>query len=109
MSISRIRYMRILVFFDLPVATAKQRKKYREFRKFLLDEGFIMMQESVYSKLAINDRIAQAILKTLAEHKPMEGLVQALKVTEKQYANIINITGKINSNKVYSTDEFLVL
>ena len=39
--------MRILVFFDLPTETAKDRKNYSQFRKFLIKEGFIMMQESV--------------------------------------------------------------
>ena len=40
--------MRILVFFDLPTETSKDRKSYSKFRKFLIDEGFIMMQESVF-------------------------------------------------------------
>ena len=47
--------MRILVFFDLPTETSKDRKIYSKFRKFLIKEGFIMMQESVYSKLALNN------------------------------------------------------
>lgn len=40
--------MRILIFFDLPTETAKDRKTYSKFRKFLIKEGFVMMQESVY-------------------------------------------------------------
>ena len=46
------RYMRIMVLFDLPVLTEKQRRDYREFRKYLLKAGFFMMQESVYYKLS---------------------------------------------------------
>ncbi len=107
---NRIRYMRVLVFFDLPVETARQRKKYRKFKKFLIDEGFVMLQESVYSKLAISDRIAQSIINKLVTNRPSEGLVQALKVTEKQYANMIYITGDGSEiNTLHSVDEFVIL
>ena len=41
------RYMRVIVFFDLPTLTSKERREYRRFRKFLINEGFIMMQESM--------------------------------------------------------------
>ena len=44
--------MRIIVFFDLPVITAKSRRDYYNFRKYLIKSGFVMMQESVYCKLA---------------------------------------------------------
>ena len=46
--------MRMLVMFDLPVETAKQRKDYAAFRKFLIKSGFLMMQESIYSKIVQN-------------------------------------------------------
>ena len=45
--------MRTIVFFDLPNIYAKDRRNYLKFRKFLLNEGFIMMQESVYSKIVL--------------------------------------------------------
>ena len=48
------RYMRILVFFDLPVTTEDDRRVYRTFRKYLIKSGFLMLQESVYCKLAQN-------------------------------------------------------
>ena len=46
--------MRVLVFFDLPVITSENRRAYSKFRKFLLKNGFMMLQESVYCKLALN-------------------------------------------------------
>lgn len=46
------RFMRVIVFFDLPTETNAQRREYTRFRKKLLKSGFLMMQESVYSKLA---------------------------------------------------------
>ena len=84
----RIRYMRLLVFFDLPVETATQRRNYRLFRKHLIKEGYLMLQESVYAKLVTNDGAAGAAVMRLRKHRPPEGLVQVLKVTEKQFATI---------------------
>ena len=46
--------MRVIVFFDLPVDTLEHKRAYRKFRKFLIEKGFLMMQESVYCKLALN-------------------------------------------------------
>ena len=45
--------MRMILMFDMPTDTAEERKAYRKFRKFLLSEGFIMHQFSVYSKLLL--------------------------------------------------------
>ena len=57
--------MRVFVFFDLPVLTTEQRRAYVKFRKFLLKSGFMMMQESVYCKLALNGTAVQAIVETI--------------------------------------------
>lgn len=43
--------MRVMVFFDLPVITSANRKDYRDFHKYLIKTGFLMMQESVYCRL----------------------------------------------------------
>lgn len=53
--------MRVLVFFDLPVITAENRRAYVKFRKFLLKNGFLMLQESVYCKLALNGTAVNGI------------------------------------------------
>lgn len=77
--------MRMIVFFDLPVLTSKQRRDYRDFRKFLLKSGFLMLQESVYCKLVQNPVVADVLQTNIRNNKPEEGLVQVLRVTEKQY------------------------
>jgi CRISPR-associated endoribonuclease cas2 len=81
----RYRFMRILVFFDLPTETAKDRKNYSQFRKFLIKEGFIMMQESVYAKLVLNNSITNSIKDKISKNKPQKGIVQMLIITEKQF------------------------
>ena len=103
------RFMRVMVFFDLPTITDKNRHDYRKFRQFLVQEGFIMMQESVYVKLALNQNTAAAIIDALKKNKPPEGLVQILSVTEKQFSKIEIITGDYSSDTVDSDERLLML
>lgn len=106
----RIRYMRLIIFFDLPVGTVAQQKEYRLFRKHLIKEGFLMLQESVYAKLVTNDGVAGATVMRLRKHRPPEGLVQVLKVTEKQFATMDYITGNRTAyDEVDTMEELLVL
>ncbi len=100
--------MRIVVMFDLPVSTAEQRREYTKFRKFLIKSGFLMMQESVYCKLALNGTVANAIAENVRKNKPPQGLVQLLAVTEKQYAKMEFIIGT-SSHEVLDSDERLVI
>ena len=94
------RYMRIIVMFDLPVGTASERKDYQQFRKYLVKSGFIMMQES--------STMADSIIESVKKNKPQSGLVQLLKITEKQYSKMIYIVGESKSD-VLSSDERLVI
>ena len=102
------RYMRIMVLFDLPVLTEKQRRDYREFRKYLLKAVFFMMQESVYCKLVQNAGVADVVQESIRKNKPGEGLVQILRVTEKQFAKMEYVVGE-NKSLVLDTDERLVI
>ena len=103
------RYMRVLLFFDLPVDTAKNRRDYRKFRKFLIDEGFIMMQESVYAKLALNNSVVNSVKLKVNNNKPPKGLVQMLVVTEKQFNSIEIIVGESKLDILDSTERLVVL
>lgn len=100
--------MRVLVLFDLPVVTTEQRREYTRFRKFLLKSGFMMLQESVYCKLALNQTAVQGIVDKVHKNSPPEGLVQLLTVTEKQYSKMEFIVGEVKS-EVLDSDERLVI
>ena len=100
--------MRVLVFFDLPVLTSENRRAYAKFRRFLLKNGFLMLQESVYCKLALNSSAVNAIVDNVHKNKPEEVLIQLLTVTEKQYAKMDIILGQVKS-EVLDTDERLVI
>lgn len=109
-NIERNRIMRILVFFDLPVITEKDKREYRRFRKFLTGEGYIMMQESVYSRLSLTDAQAAYLIRRLEHNKPPKGLVQVLRVTERQFASIILLVGELKSQSYLgSTDRLIIL
>jgi CRISPR-associated protein Cas2 len=100
--------MRVIVFFDLPVVTEKNRRDYRKFRKYLIKSGFLMEQESVYSKLAPNGAVADAVINNVRKNRVDDGLIQVIKVTEKQYSNMEFITGE-RKREVLDTDERLVI
>ena len=100
--------MRVIVFFDLPTETLEDKREYRNFRKFLIKKGFLMMQESVYSKIALNTTVADSIVQAVKTNKPKDGLVQLLVITEKQFGRMEFVVGK-SQNTVLDTDERVVI
>ena len=103
------KFMRILVFFDLPVTSNKNKRDYSAFRKFLIRNGFIMMQQSVYSKLVINNVTSAAIKQKVRSNLPPEGSVQLLEITENQFARIEYLSGTAQSLILDSTDRLVEL
>lgn len=94
------RFMRVIVFFDLPTLTLENKREYRRFRKFLINSGFIMMQESVYAKLVLNGTVANNIKDKVKKEKLAEGLVQMLVVTERQFSKMEYVVGMKKSNVI---------
>lgn len=102
--------MRLVCFFDLPVATAANRKNYRIFRRFLIKDGYLPLQESVYVKLVVNEGAADGAVARLRKNRPPAGLVQVLKVTETQFSTMEYITGSRRPyDEVDTMEELLVL
>ena len=105
----RDRVMRTIVFFDLPNIYAKDRRNYNLFRKFLLNEGFLMLQESVYSKLILNSEQSKLLLERIRKKYPKKGIIQVLTITEKQYSQIEYIIGEGNTKIINSEDKLVIL
>lgn len=101
------RYMRMILMFDVPVDTAEERKAYRKFRNFLINEGFIMHQFSIYSKLLLNNSANNAMIERLKTHNPKKGNITLLTVTEKQFSRMIYLNGEQNTS-VANTDSRIV-
>ena len=95
--------------FDLPTETNEDRRNYRQFRRMLIKNGFIMMQESVYSRMILNQSIERTVIETIKRNKPPKGLVQLMTVTEKQFAKMIYIVGTSSNDVIDSDERFIVL
>ncbi len=103
------KIMRMILFFDLPTETAKQRKVYRIFRKSLINEGFYMLQESVYCKMVINRTSADLSKNRIKRICPSDGNVMWLCITEKQFSAIEYFCGKSESNVIANEERLIVL
>lgn len=91
----------------MPTLTPTDRRDYRQFRKFLISEGFLMHQFSIYTKILLNDTATQAMINRLEKNTPKKGHVTLLKVTEKQFARMIYLHGERNRS-VANTDSRLI-
>lgn len=94
--------------FDLPTTMPEDLREYTRFRKYLVKSGFLMMQESIYCKLALNTTVSDAIIRNIKNNKPRKGLVQILTLTEKQFSKMELIVGDY-SKETLDSDERLVI
>ena len=83
----------LLVAFDLPVMTKTQRKIATGFRKFLIDDGYQMIQFSVYARACVSFARQGTHLKRITEHLPSEGAVRAVFITRAQWERSFLIYG----------------
>ena len=105
-----MRFMRVMVFFDLPVKNKKDRKAYTDFRRDLIKNGFTMVQYSVYSRTVKNQDDAAKYERIVEGIVPPRGAVRMMTVTEKQYASIRILAGeRMKSEKLLDTKDILEL
>ena len=100
--LNRYELMWMLVLFDLPVVEKDERKAATDFRNFLLDHGFAMVQYSIYTKLFSGKDACEKYYKLIANNLPAEGNVDILTITDRQYSNIISYKGREKSKKIQS-------
>jgi CRISPR-associated protein Cas2 len=86
--------MRLLVLYDLPVDTKESKRIYARFRKFLLRDGYDMLQYSVYARICNGQDAVNVRLAVLKLNLPPEGSVRTMQVTEKQYTSMGVLVGK---------------
>lgn len=105
-----MRFMRIIVFFDLPVKTKQQRREYSDFRRGLIKNGFTMMQFSVYSRTVLDYDDAARYERIVERIVPKIGAVRMMTVTEKQYASIKILAGeRLKNENLLDTKDILEL
>ena len=103
------RFMRILVFFDLPTITVEDRREYSKFRRYLIKNGFVMLQESVYYKIVLNQTAVNVSVDSLRKNRPKSGFVMSLVITEKQFEKCDIIAGEFKSDIISDDRRFIVL
>ena len=89
------RFMRIIVFFDLPVKTKAQRREATRFRSFLLNDGYHMIQYSVYARVCNGTDAVEKHRRRIKNNLPDNGSIRMLVITEKQYESIDILLGKL--------------
>ena len=98
-----------MIMFDLPTGTAEERKEYRQFHKKLINEGFLMVQFSVYVRVCVTRQTAKFLENRIRKFLPRGGLVQSLMVTEKQYNDMHFLVGKPIDDVRNTSDRTVIL
>ncbi|NLY04469.1 MAG: CRISPR-associated endonuclease Cas2 [Campylobacter sp.] len=101
--------MRVIVMFDIPTKTKKERKSASKFRNSLIKRGFFMMQYSVYMRICKGCSSANASVDKLVDIAPPRGNIRALIITEKQFDNIKLILGDCSYQEKVSKPKQLTL
>lgn len=94
MHLSGYRCMWVVVLFDLPVDTKKARRNYARFRKSLIQDGFVMMQFSVYGRHCPSEENATVHVQRVEASIPPDGEVRVLTITDKQFERMRVFWGK---------------
>ena len=84
----------ILTMFDLPVLTKPERKHAAKFRKFLLDDGYVMVNYSVYARPCVNWEQMRKHAQRLEQAVPCAGNVRVMFITDKQWKDALVVIGK---------------
>ena len=101
--------MRMLVFFDLPVKTKKERGIATRFRNFLLKDGYYMLQFSVYARVCNGSDAVEKHRARLRANVPENGSVRLLIITEQQYMRTEILIGQLTNNETIAPAETLTL
>ncbi|MCA9125138.1 MAG: CRISPR-associated endonuclease Cas2 [Planctomycetales bacterium] len=94
MLINGYRCMWVIVMFDLPTDTKRARRDYALFRKKLLEDGFTMMQFSVYGRCCPSHENTDVHVQRVQRNLPPDGEVRILVVTDKQFERMRVFFGK---------------
>ena len=86
----------MIVAFDLPVLTKEQRKVATKFRKYLLNDGYMMIQFSFYARPTVTLSRMKTHLRRLKYNLPPEGSVRSIYVTQAQWERAYIIHGSPN-------------
>lgn len=101
--------MWLFVFFDLPVGTKGERRAATRFRNFLKDDGYMMLQFSVYARVCRGEEAVDKHLQRVTKNLPRTGSVRALQVTDKQYGRMRLLLGEATKNEKVAPLQMVLL
>ncbi|MEG2172541.1 MAG: CRISPR-associated endonuclease Cas2 [Desulfovibrionaceae bacterium] len=101
--------MRLIVFFDLPVKSKAERREATRFRKYLLKDGYDMLQLSVYARICRGQEAVDKHYGRLMCQLPPTGCVRVLQVTEQQYGRMKIVVGKAQPAEKVAPVQLLLL
>lgn len=101
--------MWLFVLFDLPVGTKTERREATRFRNFLKDDGFMMLQYSVYARVCRGDDGAMKHVARVTRNLPGKGSVRALQVTDRQYGRMRLLLGQATKTESAGSRQMVLL
>ena len=109
MALGTRKFMRMIVFFDLPVVGREQKRAYIKFRNFLIRDGYDMLQWSVYARITNGSDRLKKHQNRLRAHLPPEGSVRCLVISEKQFTSIETLVGPLKKQEILVNADQLLL
>jgi CRISPR-associated protein Cas2 len=109
MKTEEVRVLWMFVFFDLPVGTKGERRAATRFRNFLKDDGYMMLQFSVFARVCRGEEAVDKHLQRVTKSLPKKGSVRALQVTDKQYARMRLMLGEAGKNERVAPQQMVLL
>ena len=109
MSIEAVRFMYLLVLFDLPVKTKPERREANLFRRFLIKDGYIRLQLSIYARICRGRDATETHYQRLSANLPSKGCVRVLQITEQQYGRMKILVGKSDKQEIIAADHLLFI
>jgi CRISPR-associated protein Cas2 len=109
MKAEEARFVWLMVFFDLPVGTKPERRDANRFRNFLKDDGFLMLQYSVYARICRAEEASEKHIKRIVSNLPSSGSVRALQVTDRQFARMRLLLGEAPKSERVAAGQMVLL
>ncbi len=108
MSSKKDRFMWLFVFFDLPTKTKPERSSAARFRNFLLKDGYMMIQFSVYARICNGKERIDKHMMRLESVLPESGSIRAMQITDKQYERTKILVGTKKNNEETKTEQLVL-
>ncbi|MGB8366217.1 MAG: CRISPR-associated endonuclease Cas2 [Rhizomicrobium sp.] len=109
MKVDEVRILWLFVFFDLPVGSKVERRVATRFRNFLKDDGYMMLQLSVYARVCRGEEAVDKHLQRVTKNLPKKGSVRCLQVTDKQYGRMRLLVGEATKNERIAPQQMVLL